>query len=191
MWKVAFISMLLFLGVSAGALYYQWDEYHTEATKQSVLQHDIEATFTGKTIEVVHHIRGAVADTYEVTVPKEVTNISCAKKKNVRRTKKMGKRSSTHRKQIHFRSLIACRLFQKNRFSFNNGSFIFIRHSRNKRTYRSPMLFIRKGYGQQTESSLVTSINRLFLFSCGRKKADKPFRFIFNRNRCSQRLTVI
>lgn len=81
MWKVTFISMLLFLGVSAGALYYQWDEYHTEATKQSVLQHDIEATFTGKTIEVVHHIRGAVADTYEVTVPKEVTNISCAKKK--------------------------------------------------------------------------------------------------------------
>ncbi|KFZ43610.1 hypothetical protein CS060_00875 [Anoxybacillus flavithermus] len=81
MWKVAFISTLLFLGVSAGALYYQWDEYHTEATKQSVLQHDIEATFTGKTIEVVHHIRGAVADIYEVTVPKEVTRLSCLKQK--------------------------------------------------------------------------------------------------------------
>lgn len=75
--KVAFISTLLFLGVSAGALYYQWDEYHTEATKQSVMQHDIEATFTGKTIQVVHHIRGAVADTYEVTVPKEVKGVSC------------------------------------------------------------------------------------------------------------------
>lgn len=169
MWKVAFISMLLFLGVSAGALYYQWNEYHTEATKQSVLQHDIEATFTGKTIEVVHHIRGAVADAYEVTVPKEVTNISCAKKKTCVE-QKMGKRSSTHRKQIHFRSLIACRLFQKNRFSFNNGSFIFIRHSHNKQTYRSPMSFIRKGYGQQTESSLVTSINRLFPFLCGKKR---------------------
>ncbi|WP_461201712.1 hypothetical protein [Anoxybacillus sp. TBDG-1] len=81
MWKVAFISTLLFLGVSAGALYYQWDEYHTEATKQSVLQHDIEATFTGKTIEVVHHIRGAVADKYEVTVPKEVKDVSCSNEK--------------------------------------------------------------------------------------------------------------
>ncbi|MED0656615.1 hypothetical protein [Anoxybacillus ayderensis] len=81
MWRIAFISTLLFLGVSAGALYYQWDEYHTEATKQSVLQHDVEATFTGKTIEVVHHIRGAVTNTYEVTVPKEVKNVSCVKQK--------------------------------------------------------------------------------------------------------------
>ena len=75
MWRIAFISTLLFLGVSAGALYYQWDEYHTEATKQSVLQHDIEAKFTGKTIEVVHHIRGAVTNKYEVTVTKEVKNV--------------------------------------------------------------------------------------------------------------------
>ncbi|MGG6432172.1 hypothetical protein ACPF7I_04965 [Anoxybacillus sp. D401a] len=81
MWRIAFISTLLFLGVSAGALYYQWDEYHTEATKQSVLQHDVEATFTGKTIEVVHHIRGAVTNTYEVTVPKEVKDVSCVKQK--------------------------------------------------------------------------------------------------------------
>ncbi|MCL6618095.1 MAG: amidohydrolase family protein [Anoxybacillus ayderensis] len=81
MWRIAFISTLLFLGVSAGALYYQWDEYHTEATKQSVLQHDVEAKFTGKTIEVVHHIRGAVTNTYEVTVPKEVKNVSCVKQK--------------------------------------------------------------------------------------------------------------
>ncbi len=51
MWRIAFISTLLFLGVSAGALYYQWDEYHTEATKQSVLQHDIEAKFTGKRLK--------------------------------------------------------------------------------------------------------------------------------------------
>ncbi|MCX8002420.1 MAG: hypothetical protein N2661_07575 [Anoxybacillus mongoliensis] len=109
MWKVAFISTLLFLGVSAGALYYQWDEYHTEATKQSVLQHDIEATFTGKTIEVVHHIRGAVADTYEVTVPKEVKDVSCSNEKGCvkRQNEKMvvdvpktGKLSMTYRVSI-------------------------------------------------------------------------------------------
>ncbi|MBB5354998.1 hypothetical protein HNR43_000957 [Anoxybacillus mongoliensis] len=109
MWKVAFISTLLFLGVSAGALYYQWDEYHTEATKQSVLQHDIEATFTGKTIEVVHHIRGAVADTYEVTVPEEVKDVSCSNEKGCvkRQNEKMvvdvpktGKLSMTYRVSI-------------------------------------------------------------------------------------------
>ncbi|CUA78941.1 hypothetical protein [Anoxybacillus suryakundensis] len=109
MWKVAFISTLLFVGVSAGALYYQWDEYHTEATKQSVLQHDIEATFTGKTIEVVHHIRGAVADTYEVTVPKEVKDVSCSNEKTCVKRKngkmvvgapKTGKLSMTYRVSI-------------------------------------------------------------------------------------------
>ncbi|MBW7650166.1 hypothetical protein [Anoxybacillus sp. ST4] len=81
MWKVAFISTLLFLGISAGALYYQWDEYRTEATKQSVLQHDVEATFSGKEMEVTHRIRGAVARTYEVIVPNEVKHISCSEQK--------------------------------------------------------------------------------------------------------------
>jgi hypothetical protein len=83
MLRVAFLTILLLLGVSGGIVYTQWNDYqHEISTKANEpLVHHIIARYNGGNLEVQHRLSGIISDNYEIIIPNIARNFSCKSEK--------------------------------------------------------------------------------------------------------------
>jgi hypothetical protein len=81
MLRVAIISTFLFLSVSTGILYYQWDHYEKQEKANTVLEHEIDAQFLGKELVLEHRVKGASLEKYTIHLPDRLKQFTCGKKK--------------------------------------------------------------------------------------------------------------
>jgi hypothetical protein len=86
MLRIAFLTILILLGISSGIVYTQWNDYqHLDSAKtDQPLLHDITARYDGIRLEIKHHISGITAENYEVVIPSSVTDLSCKSEKNMK-----------------------------------------------------------------------------------------------------------
>jgi hypothetical protein len=79
MLRVAFLTILIFLGVSGSIVYMQWNDYDQEIRTKAdePLVHHIVARYNGESLEVQHRLSGIISDHYEVIIPNIVKNFSC------------------------------------------------------------------------------------------------------------------
>jgi hypothetical protein len=80
MLRVAFLTVLLLLGVSGGIVYTQWNDYQHKANEPLV--HHIIARYNGGSLEVQHRLSGIISDHYEVMIPNIARNFSCKSEKD-------------------------------------------------------------------------------------------------------------
>jgi hypothetical protein len=82
MLRVAMISIFLFLSVSTGIVYYQWDDYQKHEKMNTVLEHEINVQLLGEDLALEHRVKGATSEKYTIQLPKRLKQFTCQKKKD-------------------------------------------------------------------------------------------------------------